>query len=72
MSLTYRCNCGLEVLKAQRWVHERTCGSSQGLVVHESPQLVVHTKHGKYADLEARRAYRREWMRKKRANKEVS
>ena len=33
------------------------------VVVHE----VVHTKHGKYADLEKRKAYRREWMRRKRA-----
>ena len=33
------------------------------MVVHK----VVHTKHGKYADKEKRKAYRREYMRKKRA-----
>jgi len=38
-------------------------------VVHIPSALVVHTsKHGKYADAEKRKAYRREWMRKKRAN----
>ena len=38
------------------------------LVVHE-PEAVVHTKHGKYADLEKRKSYRKEWMRKRRAEK---
>jgi len=39
------------------------------LVVHAEDTVVhkvVHSKHGKYADLEKRRAYRREWMRKRR------
>jgi len=33
-------------------------------VVHEQPSS---SRHGKYADPEARKAYRREWMRKRRA-----
>ena len=39
-------------------------------VVH-SDKEVVHTKHGVYADLEKRKAYRREWMRKRRKSAEV-
>ena len=36
-------------------------------VVHK-PVMVVHkSKHGVYADLEKRRAYRREWTRKRRS-----
>ncbi len=36
------------------------------MVVHSgSPQ--DSSRHGKYADLEARKAYKREWMRKRRA-----
>lgn len=52
-----------------------------GAVVHEvvhAPAVVVHaeaakviqpqsTRHGKYADAEARRLYRRDWMARKRA-----
>ena len=38
-------------------------------VVHK-PVMVVHkSKHGVYADLEKRRAYRREWKRKRRLEK---
>ena len=47
------------------------------VVVH-APKMVVHTaevvhatdpgsRHGKYADPEARKAYRKEWLRKRRA-----
>ena len=39
-------------------------------VVH-SDKEVVHTKHGKYADLDKRKSYRREWMRKRRLIAEV-
>ena len=41
-------------------------------VVHEE-KVVVHkasTKHGVYADLEKRKAYRREWMRRRRGKAE--
>ena len=31
--------------------------------------VVANSRHGKYADLEKRRAYQREYMRKKRADK---
>ncbi len=40
-------------------------------VVHELKAVVhgvVHSRHGKYADLEKRKVYRREWMRNRRAN----
>jgi hypothetical protein len=47
------------------------------LVVHEPPMVVhnepvvvhkvVHSRHGRYADPQARKAYRRDWMRAKRA-----
>ena len=40
------------------------------LVVH-GPEMVVHTKHGKYADLEKRKSYRKEWMRRRRAEKAI-
>lgn len=57
---------------------DQQAGEARVLVVHKpavvvhSPELVVHNgssqnRHGKYADAEARRAYRREWMRRKRA-----
>jgi hypothetical protein len=37
------------------------------MVVHAETGVVVHkTRHGKHRDTEERRAYRREWMRKKR------
>ena len=40
-------------------------------VVHK-PAMVVHkSKHGVYVDLEKRRAYRREWMRKRRLERGV-
>lgn len=42
------------------------------VVVHKAvdgKDLVVHTRHGKYKDLEARKAYRRDWMRDRRARK---
>lgn len=49
------------------------------LVVHSSVQpaeiapAVVHaSRHGKYADAEKRKAYRREWMRAKRARQEAA
>jgi predicted alpha/beta hydrolase family esterase len=41
-------------------VHEPS-GSSQ------DASVVVHSKHGQYANPEQRKAYRREWMRKRRA-----
>ena len=47
------------------------------LVVH-APLAVVHapdgsppSKHGRYADLAARKAYKRDWMRRKRASGET-
>ena len=70
--------CGRERNGNNEWLHvERWgCGSSQPaeLVVHaeigssQAAPLVVHAKsrHGVYADLDARRKYRREWMRRKR------
>lgn len=48
---------------------------SKSLVVHK-PAMVVHTsqdgspqttRHGKYVNMDKRRAYKREWMRAKRA-----
>jgi len=44
-------------------VAARLRGSSQ------VDQLVVHSKHGVYADLVKRKTYRREWMRSKRAQR---
>ena len=35
------------------------------LVVHKE-DVVVHSKHGEYADLDKRKTYRREWMRERR------
>lgn len=49
-----------------------TVTNSPALVVHEVVHIdnvVVHkSKHGKYADKEKRREYRRNWMKGKRAN----
>jgi hypothetical protein len=42
-------------------VYARIIGSSQPIPV------VVHSKHGVYADLIKRREYRKLWMRRKRA-----
>ena len=55
-------NMANKVVRATpRVVHEEKA------VVHK-PVMVVHkSKHGVYADLEKRRAYRREWMRKRRS-----
>lgn len=36
-------------------------------VVANNPEVVANSRHGKYADLEKRKAYQREYMRKKRA-----
>jgi hypothetical protein len=63
--------CEVWARQQARVVHEETT------VVH-APSEVVHaepdasaapaeTKHGKYADPEKRKAYRREWMKAKRA-----
>lgn len=43
-------------------------------VRESSPSRVVETapRHGKYADPEARKAYRREWMRARRAKAKES
>lgn len=49
-------------------------------VVHEEPKqavsvvhAVVHTsRHGVYADLEARKAYRRKWAKENRAKKRAA
>ena len=55
-------NCHLDHPPTMRCeVAARLYGSSQ------SDPVVVHTKHGVYADLEKRKAYRREWMRRRRA-----
>lgn len=49
--------------------------------VANTPKLVVHavvrvkkegSSHGKYSDLEKRKAYRREWMMEYRATQKVS
>jgi len=42
-------------------VHVDTGGS-------QSDAVVVHTRHGRHLNTEARKAYRREWMRKRRAS----
>lgn len=51
------------------------CDERRAAMVVHTPEKVVHTvvhterptsRHGKYADLEKRKAYRREWMRRKR------
>lgn len=43
------------------------------VVVHAKPGLVVHkSRHGVYADLEARRKYKREWMARKRAERKAA
>jgi hypothetical protein len=55
---SYKCNARYEGV-----VHK---GSSQlDKVVHK--ETLGSSRHGKYADPEARKKYRREWMRKKRA-----
>jgi hypothetical protein len=51
---SYKCNAQYQASLTKvvhRVVHKETLGSS---------------RHGKYADPEARKRYRREWMRKKR------
>ena len=52
----YRCD-------EQRRAEAKMVVHAPEVVVHE----VVHSRHGKYADLEKRKAYRREWARRKRA-----
>ena len=63
-----KCGCGVSYFPALAWKH-RNC--LPAVVVH-AEELVVHkatdgsSRHGRYKDLEARRSYRREWMRKRR------
>lgn len=62
------------VVHAPKVVHSATelvVHNPVGEVVHAEPSaaVVVHeSKHGKYADAEKRKAYRREWMRIKRSS----
>jgi hypothetical protein len=48
------------------------CDERRAAMVVHTPEKVVHkpragsSRHGKYADLEKRKAYRREWMRRRR------
>jgi hypothetical protein len=44
--------------------------NKEGVVVHKVVQVVVQdgsSRHGKYADAEKRKAYRREWMKAHKA-----
>lgn len=40
-------------------------------VVHAEPVVVHGSRHGVYKDAEARKAYRKEWMRKDRERKRL-
>lgn len=56
-------------------VHKPLVVHKKPEVVHIKAEVVVHkpddeaaeSRHGKYADIDARRRYRREWMAAKRA-----
>jgi hypothetical protein len=77
--------CGLEHSPLERCeVARRRLASTREAVVHR-PESVVHTTESvvhaptpvvhtpRYRDMDARRAYRREWMRKRRqAGKSVA
>ena len=54
--------CGKEYWFKQAWMHEKC------VVVHkpDGSSQDGSSRHGKYADLEKRKAYRRQWMRNKR------
>lgn len=55
------CNgCGKAYWFKQQWMHDKC------VVVHAA-KPTGSSRHGKYADPEKRKAYRKEWMRKKRA-----
>jgi hypothetical protein len=65
MPPTHCMTCGKNLALVGK-VHN--CGSSQPVeVVHKVVHANKASRHGKYADMEKRRAYRRAWMRKKRA-----
>ena len=66
--------CGKDYWRTQQWMHDKHVVHKPPLVVHKP--VVVHqainagsSRHGKYADPEKRKAYRKEWMRKSRARK---
>ena len=61
--------CGERYFPKLARKHESCVVVHAPVVVHAEPAVVVHTRHGKYADLEARRKYRREWMRLRRQSK---
>ncbi len=50
--------------REQPVVHEAARGSAPPVT---TPPSKAGSRHGKYADAEARKAYRRDWMRRKRA-----
>ena len=82
MTIPYACSdCGkldpegIEGHRAMRcnyWDRERPVAKKivQGMVVANRPMVANgSSRHGKYADLEKRKVYQRELMRKRRAQK---
>lgn len=63
------CACGVRHFPAQAWAHRGCVVVHAPMVVHAEAEAVVHSRHGVYADAEARKAYQRQWMRKDRAAK---
>lgn len=63
--------CGARYFPALARKHAGCVVVHAPLVVHESAVLVVHaeSRHGKYADAEARKKYRRDWAREDRKRK---
>jgi len=77
--MTLRCDkCG--TVYGHREDHKCVVVHAAPMVVHDeamvvhTPDMVVHSgssRHGAYADMDARREYRREWMRARRARGEA-
>ena len=68
-----RCDrCGESYWPQQQWIHDKCELPSELPTVEIGSSLatnkVVHSRHGKYADSEKRKSYRREWMRRRRAS----
>lgn len=59
--------CGKDYWANQAWLHE-TCKVVHSAVVVHKEERIGSSRHGKYADAEKRKTYRREWMRKRRAS----